>query len=104
MEENVVKELRTYLTIDVYEALTLFAKGNTGTAFGKFDYNSALRILLMKSQYADALTEVVYNLDKRMCDLENKMNEEKEVKTQIPKGYREVSTLGDLKIQKEVTE
>ena len=102
MEENkVIKKLETYLPIDLFEELKDFATKNTETAFGKFDFGVALRILLLKSYYTDILLENLSRLEGKVNMLENEIAELKH-KEEIPAGYREIKTLGDLKIKKEV--
>jgi hypothetical protein len=102
MEENkVIKKLETYLPMDLFEELKDFAKKNTETAFGKFDFGVALRILLLKSYYTDILLENLSRLEGKVGMLENEISDMKH-KEEIPKGYREIKTLGDLKIKKEV--
>lgn len=95
MENTIVKKLNTWLPLDVFEALTEFAKQNAGTALSKYDYGVAIRILLLKSMYADHLFE----LDERVSRLETKTQE-----NQIPLGYKEIKTLKDTQSnnQKEV--
>jgi len=88
------KKLETWLPLDVFQAFTAFCKAETKTGLGKFDYGVGLRLLLMKAQYADYF----FVLDERLKQLEIKGSEEP---NHIPKGWREVSTLKDIKFKKE---
>ena len=92
MENNVSKYLGTWLPLDVYESFNAFAKQYARTGLDKFDYGVAIRILLMKSMYAD----MVYSLNERISKLEA-LQQPTQSLSQIPEGYREVRTMGDKK-------
>jgi len=62
--------LNTMLPFDVFTEFIRFCKANTMTGMGKFDFGVGLRILLMKSKYADML----YDMDKRISLLESETN------------------------------
>lgn len=87
IDSQTVKRLNTWLPLGVFNELTRFAKTNAGTALEKFDYGVAIRILLMKSTYAD----LIYGLNKRMDEIEGKINNQG--KTEVPEGFYEVKTL-----------
>jgi hypothetical protein len=93
MDSQVSKKLSTMLPLDVFNGLTQFAKQYALTGMGKFDYGVAIRILLLKSEYADR----IYSLDKRIDELDYK--EEPKI-NEIPKGMYQVKTLSDLKLNR----
>lgn len=100
MEEinEISKKLSTFLPVDVYFELLEFAKENTTTGFGKFDFGTAIRILLQKSKIFEGL-EV---LNQRMNDIEVRLHELENKKTDIPKESSdtfEIKTLGDIKLK-----
>jgi hypothetical protein len=80
------------LPFDVFTEFVAFAKKNTLTGLGKIDFGTSIRILLMKSQYAD----MIYDLDKRISLLESETNNQpKEVEQSVPT----VKTFGITKTQ-----
>jgi len=98
MESDTTKRLSTWLPVDVFMAFTEFCKANAMTGLQKFDYGVGLRILLMKSQYAD----MMYDLDKRITNVEDSLySKSQEVKPSIPKGYYECKTLSGTKLNME---
>lgn len=90
MESETTKRLNTWLPVDVFEALTSFAKINAGTAMDKWDYGVAFRILLMKAQYAD----MVFELEQRVNKLENNKSQSQQENTET-KEFVKVKTWGD---------
>ena len=95
---EVSKKLSTWLALDVYYGLVEFAKQNTLTGLGKFDFSTAIRILLQKSKVFDGL-EV---LNQRMNEIELRLHELENKNIDIPKESSdtfEVKTLGDIKLK-----
>lgn len=90
INSEVTKRLNTFLPIDVFRGLTEFCKANALTGLGKFDYGVGLRILLMKAQYAD----MIFDIDKRLEQVENKQSQSTEVK-QVYKDTYTVKTFAD---------
>jgi hypothetical protein len=84
--------LNTMIPFDVFTNLIRFCKKNVSTGLGKFDFGTGIRVLLMKSEYAD----MIYDLDNRLIALENKIENksQSEDKPTIPKGCYEVKTFG----------
>lgn len=87
MDSQVSKRLNTWLPVRVFNELTEFAKANAGTAMEKWDYGVAIRILLMKSTYAD----LIFEMNKKIDEIESKINNQS--KTEVPEGFYEVKTL-----------
>jgi hypothetical protein len=81
--------LNTMLPFDVFTEFIRFCKANTMTGMGKFDFGVGLRILLMKSKYADML----YDMDKRISLLESN----KETNNQPESEPKTVKTFGITK-------
>lgn len=98
MEEQelneISKKLITWLPMDVYFELLDFAKKNTMTGFGKFDFGAAIRILLQKSRTMDGLellNERLNQLEIALHQLESKPEEESH--------SDEIKTFGDIKVK-----
>lgn len=101
MEEQInsecTKRLNTWLPLDIFNAITEFAKQNS-TALGKWDYSTAFRILLMKAQYAD----MIFDMNKRIDEIENKVNNSQSQKTeQVYNDFYTVKTFGDKRTKLE---
>jgi len=94
INSETTKRLNTWLPVEVFEAITEYAKSNCN-AMGKWDYGMAFRILLMKAQYADT----IFEMNKRIDDIENKLQsqpvkeENKDVYTQ--KTWGDITKHGD---------
>jgi hypothetical protein len=78
----------------VYFELLDFAKKNTLTGFGKFDFGAAIRLLLQKSRTMDGLellNQRLNELEVAIHTLENKPEEESH--------SDEIKTFGDIKVK-----
>lgn len=98
MEEQqlneISKKLVTWLPMDVYFDLLDFAKKNTLTGLGKFDFATAIRLLLQKSRTMDGLellNERLNELEVAIHELQNKPVQETD--------SNEVKTFGDIKLK-----
>ncbi len=98
MEERqlneISKKLVTWLPMDVYFELLDFAKRNTTTGLGKFDFGVAIRLLLQKSKIMDGLeiiNERINQLEIALHELQDKPEEESD--------SNEVKTFGDIKLK-----
>ena len=81
--------LSTMLPFDVFTDFVNFCKANSISGIGKVDFGTGLRILLMKSDYADRL----YELETRMNQLESQSKETKPVE-ETESGMFKVKTFG----------
>lgn len=90
MEGNTIsKKLSTWLPLDVHRGLTEFAKVHALTGLDKFDYGTAIRILLMKSEMCDRWFELKDKID----ELESKIDKKPE--EVLPEGVKRVHTFAD---------
>ncbi len=66
-KNEVNRKMVTWLPMDVFGKFNKFAKENTITGLGKFDYGVALGMLLDRSEYYDMYEA----LEQRMTELED---------------------------------
>jgi len=97
MENRPVKRLNTWLPIGVFEELTNVAKQVSGTAMGKWDYGVTINIILAKARYFDMLYNVLEPMNKRIEELESKLEPKEKPVNPIPQGFYEAKTLADRK-------
>jgi hypothetical protein len=91
-ENEVSRQLETLVPLDVYRKLLDFAKENTTTGTGKWDFGNAIRLLLERSNTMEALGE----LDERIEILELEMTKLK-AQSNSQKKESSVATFGGTK-------
>jgi len=87
-ENEVSRKLETMIPMDVYKRLLAFAQDNTSTAFGKWDFGVAIKILLDRSDMMVSLD----NLNERVEIMELELN-----KLKAQKREGSVATFGGIK-------
>lgn len=92
-ENEVSRQLDTLIPLDVYKKLLDFAKENTMTGTGKWDFGNAIKILLERDETRDILSD----FDQRIEILELEMNKLKNSNSQ--KKESGVSTFGGNKYE-----
>jgi hypothetical protein len=99
MENEISKRMNTWLDVRVFNELTEFCKSNP-SGLGKWDYSNGIRILLMKSQYADTIFEMNKRIDELEAQLKDRLSQS-ETKDTNNSGMLNVKTFGKLNLDGE---